>query len=51
MSTRPAEQVLEALWELLLGFDAAEQLAQDSGRNVLGDLPKSEEGQKHLYGA
>ena len=50
MSTRLAEQVLEALWELLLGFDAAERLAQDSGRNVLGDLPKSEEGQKHLYG-
>jgi hypothetical protein len=50
VSTRLAEQVLEALWELLLGFDAAERLAQDSGRSVLGDLPKSEEGQKHLYG-
>ena len=50
VSTRLAEQVLEALWELLLGFDAAEHLAQDSGRNVLGDLPNSEEGQKHLYG-
>jgi hypothetical protein len=50
VSTRLAEQVLEALWELLLGFDAAERLAQDSGRNVLGDLPNSEEGQKHLYG-
>jgi hypothetical protein len=50
VSTRLAEQVLEALWELLLGFDEAERLAQEAGRSVLGDLPKSEEGQKHLYG-
>ena len=50
VSTRLAEQVLEALWELLLGFDEAERLAQEAGRTVLGDLPKSEEGQKHLYG-
>ena len=50
VSTRLAEQVLEALWELLLGFDAAERLAQQAGRTVLGDLPSSEEGQKHLYG-
>jgi len=42
--------VLEALWELLLGFDAAERIARDGGGTVLGDLPSSEEGQKHLYG-
>ncbi len=50
VSTRLAEQVLEALWELLLGFDEAERIAQEAGRTILGDLPKSEEGQKHLYG-
>ena len=50
VSTRLAAQVLEALWELLLGFDEAERLAQHSGRSVLGELPGSEEGQKHLYG-
>ncbi|MFM8275584.1 MAG: SAM-dependent methyltransferase, partial [Cyanobium sp.] len=50
VSTRLAEQVLEALWELLLGFDAAERLAQQSGRTVLAELPSTEEGQKHLYG-
>ena len=50
VSTRLAEQVLEALWELLLGFDEAERLAQDAERSVLGDLPTTEEGQKHLYG-
>ena len=50
VSTRLAEQVLEALWELLLGFDEAERTAQEAGRTILGDLPKSEEGQKHLYG-
>jgi hypothetical protein len=36
--------------ELLLGFDATERLAQQSGRTVLGALPTTEEGQKHLYG-
>jgi hypothetical protein len=50
VSTRLAEQVLEALWELLLGFDEAERIARDSHHTVLGDLPKSEEVQKHLYG-
>lgn len=50
VSTRLAEQVLEALWELLLGFDAAERIAQDNGRSVLGALPTTEEGQKQLYG-
>ena len=50
VSTRLAEQVLEALWELLLGFDEAERIAKEAGRTILGDLPKSEEGQKHLYG-
>ena len=50
VSTRLAEQVLEALWELLLGFDEAERIAHDAGGTVLGDLPSSEEGQKHLYG-
>jgi hypothetical protein len=50
VSTRLAEQVLEALWELLQGFDEAERVARDSGRTVLGDLGSSEEGQDHLYG-
>jgi hypothetical protein len=50
VSTRLAEQVLEVLWELLLGFHATERLAQQSGRTVLGALPTTEEGQKHLYG-
>ncbi len=50
VSTRLAEQVLEALWELLLGFDAAERVARERGDTVLGDLPTTEEGQKHLYG-
>jgi len=50
VSTRLAEQVLEALWELLLGFDAAERIARDGGGTVLGKLPATEEGQKHLYG-
>jgi hypothetical protein len=50
VSTRLAEQVLEALWELLLGFDDAERIAREAGGTVLGELPKSEEGQKHLYG-
>jgi hypothetical protein len=50
VSTRLAEQVLEALWELLLGFDAAERIAREAGGTVLGELPNSEEGQKHLYG-
>jgi hypothetical protein len=50
VSTRLAEQVLEALWELLLGFDAAERIAREAHGTVLGDLPSSEEGQKQLYG-
>lgn len=50
VSTRLAEQVLEALWELLLGFDEAERIARDAGGTVLGDLPRTEAGQKQLYG-
>ena len=50
VSTRLAEQVLEALWELLLGFDEAERIAREAGGTVLGELPNSKEGQKHLYG-
>jgi hypothetical protein len=50
VSTRLAEQVLEALWELLLGFDAAERIAREGGGTVLSELPTTEEGQKHLYG-
>jgi hypothetical protein len=50
VSTRLAEQVLEALWELLLGFDEAERIAMQSGRTVLGELPHSEAGQRQLYG-
>jgi hypothetical protein len=50
VSTRLAEQVLEALWELLLGFDEAESISREANGTVLGDLPKTEAGQKHLYG-
>jgi hypothetical protein len=38
VSTRLAEQVLEALWELLLGFDEAERVARDAGGTVLAGL-------------
>ena len=48
VSTRLAEQVLEALWELLLGFDQAERIARDAGRTVLGNLPA--EQPDHIYG-
>ena len=48
VSTRLAEQVLEALWELLLGFDEAERNAQNKGTTVLGDLPKQDPD--HIYG-
>jgi len=48
VSTRLAEQVLEALWELLLGFDQAERIARDAGRTVLGTL--AAEQPDHLYG-
>ena len=50
VSTTLAKQVLEALWELLQGFDEAERIARESGGTVLGALTGSEEGQKHLYG-
>ena len=48
VSTRLAEQVLEALWELLLGFDAAERIATNGGRTVIGDLASTDPD--HLYG-
>lgn len=48
VSTSLAEQVLEALWELLLGFDEAERNAQNKGTTVLGDLPKQDPD--HIYG-
>ena len=48
VSTRLAAQVLEALWELLLGFDEAERNAQNKGTTVLGDLPKQDPD--HIYG-
>ncbi len=50
VSTRLAEQVLEALWELLLGFDQAERVAREGGGTVLGALPTNQAGQSHLYG-
>lgn len=36
------EQVLEALWEPLLGFDEAERIALEGGGTVLDDNPNSE---------
>ncbi|WP_254938613.1 Eco57I restriction-modification methylase domain-containing protein [Cyanobium sp. Morenito 9A2] len=48
VSTRLAEQVLEALWILVEGFDAAERQAKDNNRTVLGDLPRDQPD--HIYG-
>jgi hypothetical protein len=45
VSNRLAEQVTGALWELLRGFQAADEA---SGRRVLGDLPRTDPQQ--IYG-
>ena len=48
VSTRLAEQVLEALWILLRGFDQAEVQAKQEGDTILGDLPTRDPD--HVYG-
>ncbi len=48
VSTRLSEQVLEALWILLRGFDEAEQNGKLIGQNLLNDLP--EKDPSHIYG-
>ena len=46
VSTKLAEQVLDALWELLRGFQAADELAQ--GR-LLSELIRDQRDREHLY--
>ena len=48
VSTRLSEQVLEALWILLRGFDEAEQNGKLIGQNLLNNLP--EKDPSHIYG-
>tara|TARA_Y100000589_G_C27191423_1_gene644972 strand:- start:164 stop:4312 length:4149 start_codon:yes stop_codon:yes gene_type:complete len=48
VSTRLSEQVLEALWILVKGFDEAERKANFSGETVLEDLPNKDPS--HIYG-
>ena len=48
VSTRLAEQVLEALWILVRGLDKAEQQANQNGSSILGDLPSRDPS--HIYG-
>ena len=48
VSTRLSEQVLEALWILVRGFDDAEKKANSLGKKLLKDLPEKEPS--HIYG-
>ena len=48
VSTRLSEQVLEALWILVRGFDDAEKKANLLGKKLLKDL--SEKEPSHIYG-
>ncbi len=48
VSIRLSEQVLEALWILVKGFDEAEKKANVIGKTVLYDLP--EKDPSHIYG-
>ncbi|BAZ10556.1 hypothetical protein NIES4071_23790 [Calothrix sp. NIES-4071] len=45
VSTKLSEQVLDALWELLRGFQAANDAAKN---NLLGDIPQT--NPQHIYG-
>ena len=51
VSTRLAEQVLEALWELLLGFDQAERLAQESWAHGVAICPRAKKGKSSFTAA
>ena len=48
VSVRLSEQVLEALWILLRGFDNAEKKANTIGKTILGKLPQRDPS--HIYG-
>ena len=48
VSTRLAEQVLDALWILVRGFDQAERQAKQNGKSILRDLPTNQPS--HIYG-
>lgn len=49
VSNALADQVLAALWELLRGFQQADELSQRQDSNLLGDLPERDPQQ--LYGS
>jgi len=48
VSNALADQVLAALWDLLRGFQQADELSQQQDNPLLGDLP--EQGSQQLYG-
>ena len=48
VGTRLSEQVLEALWILVRGFDDAEEKAKSLGKSILQDLPDKDPN--HIYG-
>ena len=48
VGTRLSEQVLEALWILVRGFDDAEDKAKLLGKSILQDLPDKDPN--HIYG-
>lgn len=48
VSNALADQVLAALWDLLRGFQQADELSQRQGGSLLGDLPERDPQQ--LYG-
>jgi hypothetical protein len=48
VSNALADQVLAALWDLLRGFERADQLSQQQGSSLLGDIPDTVPEQ--LYG-
>ncbi|MEL6816987.1 MAG: type IIL restriction-modification enzyme MmeI, partial [Cyanobacteria bacterium J06598_3] len=50
VSTQLAEQVLDALWELLRGFQAGFDYAQPSGAGMAGFRALAEERPQHVYG-
>ena len=48
VSTRLSEQVLDALWILVRGFDDAESKAKSAGQSIFYDLPENDPS--HIYG-
>ena len=49
VSNALADQVLAALWDLLRGFERADQLSQQQGSSLLGDIPDT--APEKLYGS